>query len=163
MSPSVPDVSLPNVGSGPDPFTFTEYIAAENLDFVLVLLQRDYYCTNCRKQVQQVRDRYAEFEDRGTAVVSIVPDSPEEVATWQEQYDLPFPLLADPEAAVGDAYDQPVRFGILGKWSDFLGRMPEAVLLDVRDEPEIVWSHSGRSTFDRPSIDDFLDRIDEAQ
>jgi len=163
MSPPLPDVSLPNVGSGPDPFTFGEFVAAKNLDFLLVLLQRDYYCTNCRKQVRQVRDRYEEFRSRNAAVVSIVPDSPEEVATWQAQYDLPFPLLADPEATVGDAYDQPVRFGILGKWSDFLGRMPEAVLLDVRDDPEIVWTHSGRSTFDRPSIDDFLDRIDEAQ
>jgi peroxiredoxin Q/BCP len=161
MPATLPDVTLPNVGSGPDPFTFAEFVAGD-LDFLLVLLQRDYYCTNCRKQVRQVRDRYEEFRSRNAAVVSIVPDPPEEVATWQAQYDLPFPLLADPEATVGETYDQPVRFGFLGQWSDFLGRMPEAVLLDVRDDPEIVWTHRGRSTFDRPSIDDFLDRIDEA-
>nr|WP_157511978.1 redoxin domain-containing protein [Halapricum sp. CBA1109] len=128
---------------------------------MLVLLQRDYYCTNCRKQVRAVADRYDAFRERATEVVSIVPDSPEQVATWQAQYDLPFPLLADPEATVGDTYDQPVRFGFLGKWSDFLGRMPEAVLIDARGDPEIVWSHRGSSTYDRPEIEDFLDRIDE--
>lgn len=163
MTPSLPDGTFPNVAAGPDPFTFEEYVAETGVDFLLVLLQRDYYCTNCRKQVRQIRDRYADFEARNAAVVSIVPDAPEQVATWEEQYDLPFPLLADPEASVGAAYDQPVRFGFLGQWSDFLGRMPQAVLLDVRGDPEVVWSHSGSSTYDRPDIDTFLDRIDEAK
>jgi peroxiredoxin Q/BCP len=160
---ALPEVSLPNVGPGPNPFTFPEFVAEEDIDFVLVLLQRDYYCTNCRKQVQAVRDRYEEFMARNAAVISVVPEPADEVAAWQTQYDLPFPLLADPEATVGDTYDQPVRFGFLGKWSDFLGRMPEAVLIDVRGDPEIVWTHRGSSTFDRPEIDDFLDRIDETQ
>ena len=160
MSETLPEGTLANVGAGPDPFSFGEFVAETEPSFLLVLLQRDHYCTNCRKQVQQVRDRYNEFTDRETAVVSVVPETREKVASWQERYDLPFPLLADPEVAVGDAYDQPVRFGFLGGLSDFLGRMPEAVLIDVRDDPEVVWSHSGSSTFDRPSIDDLLEEID---
>ncbi|WP_435334533.1 peroxiredoxin family protein [Haloarchaeobius sp. TZWWS8] len=151
--------SLPNVGPGPDPCSL-DRLAADH-DFVLLLFQRDHYCTNCRKQVQQVRDRYDEFAARNTEVVSIVPESRERVQEWQDSYDLPYPLLADPEAATGDAYDQPVRFGLLGKVSDFFGRMPEAVILDTRgDEPSVAWEYRSRSTFDRPDLDRILAELD---
>jgi len=150
--------TLPNVGAGPDPCSLDD-LASEH-DVLCLLLQRDYYCTNCRKQVQAVADRYDEFRDRRTEVVSVVPESPETLQEWQDTYDLPYPLLADPETAIGDAYDQPVRFGLLGRLSDFFGRMPEAILIDVRDTPDIAWVHRGRSTFDRPSIDEILEEID---
>lgn len=159
---SAPEFELANVGPGADPLSLSA-LAADH-DFVLVLLQRDHYCTNCREQVQTVAGRYDAFVDRGTEVVSVVPEPRENVQEWQDAYDLPFPLLADPEVAVGEAYDQPVRFGFLGEWSDFLGRMPEAILVDCRDAdagPEVVWSYAGRSTFDRPSVDDLLEAIDE--
>lgn len=153
-------VELRNVGSGPDPFSLDD-CAAEH-DFVLLLFQRDYYCTNCRDQNQAVTDRYAAFEKRNTEVVSIVPEPAEKLAQWQDKYDLPFPLCADPETELSDAYEQPVKFGILGKLSDFFGRMPKAVLLDCRGEaPTVVYSHEGSSTWDRPSIEDVLDAIDE--
>jgi len=158
MSEQALDFSLPNVGPGPDPLSLSA-LSADN-DFVVLLLQRDEYCTNCRKQVRAVADRYDEFRECGAEVVSILPEPREAAANWQRRYDLPYPLCADPDADVGDAYDQPVRFGFLGKWSDFLGRMPVATLVDVRDDPAVVWSHRGSSTFDRPDIDEILDEID---
>ncbi|MFC7134650.1 MULTISPECIES: peroxiredoxin family protein [Salinibaculum] len=153
------DFSLPNVGPGPDPWSLST-VAADH-DFVVVYLQRDHLCTNCRKQVQQVADRYADFRDRGAEVVSVVPEPREKVEDWQDSYDLPYPLLADPDVAAGDLFDQPVRFGFLGSISDFLGRMPEVVVLDARDgEPRVAWTYSGRSTFDRPDVDDVLAELD---
>lgn len=159
MSQQALDISLQNVGPGPDPVTLSAL--AEDHDFVVLFLQRDQYCTNCRKQVRQIRDRYDEFEQRDAEVVSVVPEPREAVQGWQDSYDLPFPLCADPETEVGDRFDQPVKYGFLGGWSDFLGRMPVVVLLDVRDEPTVVWSHRGSSTFDRPDLDEVLARIDE--
>jgi peroxiredoxin Q/BCP len=160
--PAAPDFSLPNVGPGPDPCSLAAL--AEGHDFVLVLLQRDYHCIKCRQQVQAVADAYDGFRERGCEVVSVVPEPREQVARWQADYDLPYPLLADPDTSAGDAYDQPVRFGILGQFSDFFGRMPEAVLVDCRGEaPTVAWSHAGRSTFDRPSVDDLLTRVDDAR
>lgn len=157
---SAPGFELSNVGAGPDPCSL-DALAADH-DFVLLLLQRDYYCTNCREQVQSIAAAYDEFRRRGAVVVSIVPEPREDVQYWQDRYELPFPLLADSDATVGEAYDQPVRYGFLGSWSDFLGRMPEAILVDTRGEtPEIAWSYAGRSTFDRPSVEDLLDAIDE--
>ncbi|MFB6298702.1 MAG: peroxiredoxin family protein [Halobacteriales archaeon] len=159
MSTEERDFELPNVGAGPDPLSLSA-LATEH-DFAVLLLQRDHYCTNCRKQVQSVADRYEEFCERNAVIVSVVPEPPERVEQWQAEYDLPFPLIADPDAVVGDAYEQPVRFGIIGDLSDFLGRMPVATIIDLRgDTPEIAWRHQGRSTFDRPSIDDLLAELD---
>ena len=149
------DLTLPNVGPGPSPLSLAAL--AKSNDFVVVFLQRDHFCTNCRRQVQDVAERAAEFSDLGAEPVSVVPEAVDTVREWQAAYDLPFPLLADPEAAAGAAFDQPVRFGVLGDWSDFLGRMPQVVIVDGRAErAEVAWSHAGRSTFDRPSIDEVL-------
>jgi peroxiredoxin Q/BCP len=152
------EFSLPNVGTGPDPWS----LSATDRDFVVVYLQRDHLCTNCRKQVQQVRDRYSEFAEREAEVASVVPEPREKVQSWQESYDLPYPLLADPDSEAGETFDQPVRFGLLGSLSDFLGRMPAVVIVDTRaEEPEIAWTYSGRSTFDRPDIDEVLVQLDD--
>jgi len=162
--PGIPSLEfeLPNVGAGPD--TLSLSALAQEHSFVVLLLQRDHYCTNCRDQVQQVADRYEAFRARDAEVVSVVPESPETVREWQDSYGLPYPLLADPDASVGERYDQPVRFGVLGDVSDFLGRMPEAVVLDTRDPDRVrtLYVHRGSSTFDRPGVDDLLDVIDDA-
>lgn len=164
MSPlsavDLPATELANVGPGPDPCSLRA-LAADH-DALVVLLQRDHRCTNSRKQVQRVAERHGAFRERGVAVASVVPEPREKVAAWQDRYDLPYPLLADPDAAVGGALDQPVRFGPLGRLSDFLGRMPEALVFDCRGDPELAWVHRGSSTFDQPSVEDLLDAVDGA-
>jgi peroxiredoxin Q/BCP len=112
--------------------------------------------------VQALADRYASFRDRGAEVVSVLPESREQAADWQDHYDLPYPLLADPDAKVGEAYEQPVRFGPLGKLSDFFGRMPEVVVIDLRgDARDVAWVHRGSSTFDRPDIEEVLGVLED--
>ncbi len=153
------DFELPNVGPGPDPWSLSG--AVTDYEFVAVYLQRDHLCTNCRKQVQTLKQRYDAFGDRETQVVSVVPEPREKVQSWQDNYDLPYPLLADPDIEAGDLFDQPVRFGFLGSLSDLLGRMPEVIVVDTRgNEPEVAWSYSGSSTFDRPDVDEVLSEID---
>lgn len=153
------DFTLPNVGPGPDPLALSDLVAGH--DFVVVYLQRDHLCTNCRKQVQQVADRYGEFRERNAEVVSVVPEPREKVQTWQDSYDLPYPLCADPDTRVSAAYDQPVKYGVLGNLSDLLGRMPKAVLLDCRDDdPTVAYTHEGSSTWDRPELDELIGEVD---
>lgn len=155
-----PDFELPNVGPGPDPCSLADLTADH--DFVVCYFHRDYHCTKCREQVTNVAKRYEGFAARDAAVVSVLPEPRDAAETWQERYDLPYPLLADPEATTGSAYGQPVRFGFLGDWSDFLGRMPTVVVVDARPRlPEIAWTYSGRSTWDRPKTADVLAAIDE--
>ena len=160
MPETAPEFSVPNVGPGPDPLSLSDL----ETDFAVLFFQRDYYCTNCRTQVQALADRHEAFRDRGAEVVSVLPEPREQAADWQDRYDLPYPLLADPDAEVGDAYDQPVRFGPLGKLSDFFGRMPEVAVVDFRgDVPELAWVHRGSSTFDRPDSVEVLGVLEDLQ
>lgn len=160
--PVAPAFDLSNVGPGPDPCSLAALAANE--DFVVLFFQRDDYCTNCRKQVRRVRDRRGAYRARDAVPVSVLPEPRETAREWQERYGLPYPLLADPDAAVAEAYGQTVRFGPLGEVSDFLGRMPKVVVVDARgDEPRIAWTHDGRSTFDRPEQDAVLDVLDDCR
>ena len=150
---------LPNVGPGPDPLSLWEYDA----DFAVLLLHRDFYCSECRQQIRRVKKRYDEFEARDAEVVSVLPEDRETAAEWQKQYHLPFPVVADPDTELGERYDQPTRFGLLGKLHDVIGRMPAVILLDLRwSEPIETYAHRGDSRTDRPRIDELLDAIEHA-
>jgi len=160
---TVPNFELTNVAAGPDPFSLSTVAADPDVDALVLLFQRDYHCGNCRKQVQAIAERYDEFEALNATVVSILPEQAERARSWQESYDLPFPLLADPTTDVSDAYDQPVRFGILGSLHDLVGRMPVAMILDTRSgEPVLAYTYEGRMPADRPEIDDLLTELRES-
>ena len=162
MTVTIPRFELENAGAGPDPFTLASALEDTATNAVVLLLQRDFYCIRCRQQVQAVAARYDEFEAAAGLVVSILPEPIDRVRTWQESYDLPFPLLADPSKGVVDELDQPTRFGILGNLTDFVGRMPEALVVDVRGtEPQVTFSHRGSTPGDRPSIDELLHEVTE--
>ena len=157
----VPDFELPNAAAGPDPFSLSAAAADPDADAVVLLFQRDYHCGNCRDQVRAVAERYDEFAALNASVVSILPEPVERAREWQSSYDLPFALLADPDTGVSDAYDQPVRFGVLGSLHDLVGRMPVAMVLDVRSgEPVVAYTYEGRLPADRPEVDDLLAEID---
>jgi peroxiredoxin/GNAT superfamily N-acetyltransferase len=150
---------LPNVGPGPDPLSPADIEA----EFAVLLLHRDFYCSECRQQIRRVKKRYDEFEARDAEVVSVLPEDRETAAEWQKQYHLPFPVVADPDTELGDRYEQPTRFGLLGKLHDVIGRMPAVILLDLRwSEPIETYAHRGDSRTDRPRIDEILDAIDHA-
>ncbi|EMA36913.1 peroxiredoxin family protein [Halococcus hamelinensis] len=162
MDTTAPEFSLPNAAAGPDPFSVA-HLPPETR-FAVLFFQRDHYCTNCRNQVQEIADRVEAFRARDAEPVSVVPEPLDRVEQWQAEYDLPYPLLADADASVGDAYDQPVRFSLLGALSDFLGRMPQVVILDRNGSEanlEVVYTYSSDSTFDRPSIDELLATLDD--
>jgi peroxiredoxin Q/BCP len=158
MSTTTLTFELPNVAAGPDPLSLSD-LASEH-DAVVLLFQRDYYCGNCRTQVQAIAERYDEFAALDAEVVSILPEARDRTRAWQEKYGLPFPLLADEDAAVADQYDQPTRFGVLGQLHDLIGRMPETVVLDTREGDATIYERQkGSSPGDRPSVDELLDAI----
>lgn len=158
MSTTVHDFELPNVAAGPEQFQLSAAAEDPDTDAIVLLFQRDYHCTKCRRQVQSIADRYDEFESANALVAAVLPEPADRVQNWQDSYDLPYPLLADPEKAVGDEYDQPTRFGLLGSLHDLVGRMPLAVVFDTRSgDPELAEAIEGRTPADRPSVDDLLE------
>ena len=59
----------------------------------------------CTAEACQFRDQYGEFQARGAVVLGVSPDDEASHGRFREKYGLPFPLLADPDHAVAEAYD----------------------------------------------------------
>lgn len=160
MREEASNIELPNAGAGPDPLSLRELAARKDVDAIVLLFQRDDYCLQCRRQVQRINDRYAEFTTRNAWVVSVLPEDLDTARDWVERYELMFPVLADPDHRAAEAYGQPTRFGALGHLSDLLGRLPHAVVLDTREgELRPQFTHEGQTTSDRPAIDELLTRV----
>ena len=69
----------------------------------------------CTKQACGFRDARGQYEKAGVAVLGISPDPAAKVTKFAKKFGLNFPLLADPDHAVADAY---------GVWGEkrFMGR-----------------------------------------
>jgi len=157
-----PDFELPNAGAGPDPLSLDRVV--QRVDFAVLLLLRDYHCPKCKSQVQTLAEEARQFAELNAVVLPVLPEPIERAEKWQEQFDLPFPLLADPEKNIADKYDQSTRYGKLGELHDLIGRLPESVILDTRaDEAEIVYTYEGDSPGDRPEVETLVDEIDQIQ
>jgi thioredoxin-dependent peroxiredoxin len=58
----------------------------------------------CTTQACGVRDAYADLRATGAEIFGISTDSEAAHAKFKTKYSLPFPLLADPEQTLGEAY-----------------------------------------------------------
>ncbi len=58
----------------------------------------------CTQQACSVRDAWEDLAARGVAVVGISPDPPAQQKKFQARYGLNFPLLADTDHKVAEAY-----------------------------------------------------------
>jgi len=69
----------------------------------------------CTKEACGFRDHFAQFKDRGAVVLGVSTDSAQSHDKFVEKFKLPFPLLADEDKKIVQAY------GVWGEKS-FLGR-----------------------------------------
>src|SRR5579883_1303602 len=58
----------------------------------------------CTREACGFRDARAEFEKRNVAVIGVSADDVDAQQRFARKYALPFPLIADPERAIIDAY-----------------------------------------------------------
>jgi len=58
----------------------------------------------CTRQACAIRDSWGEFERAGATVLGISPQSVESHVKFRDKFSLPFPLLADEDHAVAEAY-----------------------------------------------------------
>ena len=58
----------------------------------------------CTTQACGVRDRHSDYERAGAVVLGISPDPVKRIAKFDDKYGLGFPLLADEDHSVADAY-----------------------------------------------------------
>lgn len=77
--------------------------------------------SGCTKEACGFRDEREAYENRDVTVLGVSPDDVASHVRFRDKYDLNFPLLADPEHAVAEAY------GAWGK-KKMYGREYEGVL-----------------------------------
>ena len=76
----------------------------------------------CTAEACNLRDHYKELQDAGFDIVGVSEDSEKKQANFRNKYEFPFPLLADEEHQVIDAFGVwgPKKF--MGKEYDGLHR-----------------------------------------
>jgi peroxiredoxin Q/BCP len=91
----------------------------------------------CTKQSCAVRDARTEFGSLGVDVVGISPDEPGEQGKFDRKYGLGFPLLADTDHAVAEAY---------GVWGEktldgrtYMGIVRSSFLIDEDGKVARAW------------------------
>jgi len=89
----------------------------------------------CTTQACELRDNMKKFGD--TAVLGISPDAPNKQAKFDEKYGLGFPLLADEDHGVAEAYDVWGEKKNYGR--TYMGIIRSAFLIDEKGKIEEAW------------------------
>jgi len=92
----------------------------------------------CTQQACDFRDRYAEIQAAGVALLGVSPDSSRRHATFAAKYELPFTLLADEDSAVSTAYGVWKEKSLYGR--KFMGVERTTFLIDAAGNVANVWA-----------------------
>ena len=96
-----PDFTLPGIqGEDTQDFTLSELRGHK---VVLAFYPGDF-TPGCTRQMCSYRDHFDDFEDADAVVWGISPQTVDRHAEWIQAKGFPFPLLADPDKGVIDAY-----------------------------------------------------------
>jgi len=61
--------------------------------------------TGCTAEACDFRDSYSRIKRKGVVLLGVSPDSEKSHQNFKEKYDLPFPLIADTDKTIANAYD----------------------------------------------------------
>lgn len=142
----------------------------------LVIFYRGGWCPFCNSQVRRLAKGVAAFADRGVTPVMISVDSIDEANKTKSAYEIPFPVLSDPDLKAHEAFrvieevpaadvERLAEMGMdLEKSS---GRdhhkiaVPAAFLIDSKGV--VRWAHVDRDYKVRPTNEQLLAVIDSAE
>ena len=82
----------------------------------------------CTKQACNLRDYFGPLQDAGVAVLGVSGDDTASHERFAEKYDLPFPLLADPNKEILEAYGTWGQKNLYGRL--FMGIKRTSFLID---------------------------------
>jgi len=91
----------------------------------------------CTRQACSIRDAREELRDLDLAVVGISPDAPARQQKFDDKYGLTFPLLADPDHRVAEAYGAWGEKTLYGKKS--MGVIRSSFLIDAAGKIVAAW------------------------
>jgi peroxiredoxin len=134
----------------------------------LVVFYRGGWCPFCNFQIRELSQSYDKFKALGVSLVAISVDRPDAAAVTRNAYEVPFPVLSDPDLKAHEAFNVVLQVGVAGvaglalyghdieKWSgkDHHKMAVPAVFL-VRDG-KVAWAHVARDYKTRPSAEQLL-------
>jgi peroxiredoxin Q/BCP len=82
----------------------------------------------CTKQACNLRDNYKLLETEGIAVIGVSHDPVESHVKFSDKFDLPFPLIADTDRDILDAYGVWIEKSMYGR--KYMGTKRTTVLID---------------------------------
>jgi peroxiredoxin Q/BCP len=91
----------------------------------------------CTNEAIQFRDDYKKFTKKGAQIIGVSRDSVAAQAKFKAKYDLPFPLLADVDSKMCDAFGVIVEKNMYGKKS--MGVQRATFLVGVDGKIQKVW------------------------
>ena len=157
------DFERPNVGRG------SETVRAGNLvadgDYLLAVLLGSHYCSRSRELVRTLSGCHDAFRRRGTTVLPVLPDIRERARVWDRQYDLPFPMLADPGRDERRGVDEPGGgddggFGAFGPLEESVEELPAVALCRAGDDGLTVVATETEAALDVPVVESLLGFVD---
>jgi len=143
---------------------------------ILVIFYRGGWCPYCNVQIRALSQAWPEFQSRGVTPVLISADKADASAMAKATYEIPFPVLSDPELKAHEAFDVVVEiddttakkyrtYGIV--LEDWSGQdhhkiaAPGIFLLDKSGK--VQWAHVSQDYRTRPSVAQLLAMLDGHQ
>ncbi len=126
-----PDFSLPSDGGE------TVSLSALRGQKVILYFYPKDDTPGCTTQACGIRDNWSAVQATEATLLGVSPDSVEDHVRFREKYHLPFPLLADTDHAVAEAYGVWVEKSAYGRRS--MGVERSTFLIDEEGRIERVW------------------------
>lgn len=140
---------------------------------LLVIFYRGGWCPYCNRQIHQLTKAWPDFKARGITPVLISADKPDAAALASRTYEIPFPVLSDPELIAHDVFEVTMklddalipkykRYGInLEDWSgQNHHKFAVSSAFIVNNKGLVEWSHSSKDYKTRPSVKQLLQILD---
>lgn len=105
----------------------------------------------CTKEACAFRDRQSELKKLGAVVLGVSPDDVASHAKFRDKFELNFPLLADPEHKIAEAYGAWREKNMYGKVS--MGVQRSTFLIDGDGKVAKVWKRVQVDGHDQQVID----------
>jgi peroxiredoxin len=134
----------------------------------LVVFYRGGWCPFCNFQIRELSQSHDKFKALGVSLVAISVDRPDAAEVTRNAYEVPFPVLSDPDLKAHEAFNVVLQLDAAGvarlakyghdieKWSgkDHHKMAVPAVFL-VRDG-KVAWAHVAQDYKTRPSTEQLL-------
>ncbi len=92
----------------------------------------------CTTEACNFRDDYSAYIEAGVTILGISPDSPKSHAKFKQKFQLPFPLLADDEHTVSEAYNVWGKKKFMGR--EYMGVSRTTFVIDPEGRIKKVFS-----------------------